>query len=137
MSNFQIATYINIIVIQTNNTMINKIITELYKKNIPMKVYNKLKRNLPYIEDVEDYQQEMYLILLEYTEAKIIDLYEQGRLDDYFARICINQLVNPNSNLNKLLQTNKHKTDIEEYEATHGEFDSEHNTESEIAFSTI
>ena len=45
--------------------MINKIITELYKKNIPMKVYNKLKRDLPYIEDVEDYQQEMYLILLE------------------------------------------------------------------------
>lgn len=128
---------INIIVIQTNHTMINKIITELYNKNIPMKVYNKLKRDLPYIEDVEDYQQEMYLILLEYTEAKIIDLYEQGRLDDYFARICINQLVNKNSNLHKLLQTNQHKTDIEEYEATHGEFDSEHNNESEIDFSTI
>jgi hypothetical protein len=117
--------------------MINKIITELYNKNIPMKVYNKLKRNLPYIEDVEDYQQEMYLILLEYTEAKIIDLYEQGRLDDYFARICINQLVNKNSNLHKLLQTNQHKTDIEEYESTHGEFDSEYNNESKIDFSTI
>ena len=36
--------------------MINKIITELYKKNIPYKgIHNKLKRKLPYEEDVEDY----------------------------------------------------------------------------------
>lgn len=112
--------------------MINKIITDLYNKNIPMKVYNKLKRELTFTDDVEDYQQEMYLILLEYTEAKIIDLYEQGKLDDYFARICINQLVNPNSKLHKLLQTNQHKTDIEEYEATHGEFDSEREIDNSI-----
>lgn len=107
--------------------MINKIITELYKKNIPMKVYNKLKRDLPYIEDVEDYQQEMYLTLLEYTEAKIIDLYEQGRLDDYFARICINQLVNKNSNLHKLLQTKWNKTEIDDEtdRETEGEYERE------------
>ena len=113
--------------------MINKIITELYKKNIPMKVYNKLKRDLPYIEDVEDYQQEMYLTLLEYTEAKIIDLYEQGRLDDYFARICINQLVNKNSNLHKLLQTKWKKQEMDN--ETEGEFDSEREYEPEIAIS--
>lgn len=122
---FELLSNINIIVRQTNHTMINKIITELYKKNIPMKVYNKLKRDLPYIEDVEDYQQEMYLTLLEYTEAKIIDLYEQGRLDDYFARICINQLVNKNSNLHKLLQTKWNKTEIDDETDRETEFDSE------------
>ena len=125
--NFELLSNINIIVRKTNITMINKIITELYKKNIPMKVYNKLKRDLPYIEDVEDYQQEMYLTLLEYTEAKIIDLYEQGRLDDYFARICINQLVNKNSNLHKLLQTKWNKTEIDDEtdRETEGEYERE------------
>lgn len=123
--NFELLSNINIIVRQTNHTMINKIITELYKKNIPIKVYNKLKRDLPHIEDVEDYQQEMYLTLLEYTEAKIIDLYEQGRLDDYFARICINQLVNKNSNLHKLLQTKWNKTEIDDETDRETEFDSE------------
>lgn len=93
------------------HTMINKIITEIYRKNIPMKIYNKLKRKLPYEEDVEDFCQEMYLILLETPEDKLIKLYNDKELDNYFARICINQLVNKNSNLHKLLQSNWIKTD--------------------------
>lgn len=107
--------------------MINKIITELYKKNIPMKVYNKLKRDLPYIEDVEDYQQEMYLILLETPEDKLIKLYNDKELDNYFARICINQLVNKNSNLHKLLQTKWNKTEIDDEtdRETEGEYERE------------
>lgn len=96
--------------------MINKLITELYTKNIPMKVYNKLKKKLNSIEDVEDYTQEMYLILLETPEDKILDLHKQGKLDDYFARICINQLVNHRSNLHKTLQTNWIKVNFEDYE---------------------
>lgn len=95
--------------------MINNIISEIYKKNIPMKVFNKLKRNLPQNEDIEDYSQEMYLILLETPKEKILDLHQQGRLADYFARICINQLVNTRSKLHAKLQTNLIKTDIEEY----------------------
>lgn len=96
--------------------MINKIISDLYTKNIPMKVYNKLKRKLPQTEDVEDYVQQMYLTLLETPESKILDLVQQGKLDDYFARICINQLVNKRSDLHKLLQTNWIKTEITENE---------------------
>lgn len=111
--------------------MINKIITEIYRKNIPIKIYNKLKRKLPYAEDVDDYQQEMYLILLETPEDKLIKLYNDKELDNYFARICINQLVNKNSNLHKLLQTKLIKTEIDN--ETEGEFDSE----PEIAISTI
>lgn len=93
---------------------------ELYAKNIPMKIFNKLKRNFQYNEDIQDYVQEMYLSILDdYTEEKIIDLYKQGKLDDYFARICINQLVNPKSKLHKKLQLNWDKINIDkllEYE---------------------
>lgn len=119
---FELLSNINIIVRQTT-TMINKIITELYRKQIPMKIYNKLKRKLPYAEDVDDYQQEMYLILLETPEDKLIKLYNDKELDNYFARICINQLVNKNSNLHKLLQTKLIKTEMNN--ETEGEFDSE------------
>lgn len=94
--------------------MINQLINSIYRKNIPIKIYNKLRRKLPNEEDVDDYVQEMYLILLETPEEKLLDLHQQGRLEDYFARICINQLVNKNSNLHKLLQTNWDKT-TEEY----------------------
>lgn len=94
--------------------MINRIITELYSKNIPQKIYHKLKRKLPNSDDMDDYYQQMYLILLETPEEKLLDLHKQGKLPDYFARICINQLVNKNSNLHKLLQTNWDKT-TEEY----------------------
>ena len=108
--------YLHKYIVKTNkHTMINKIITELYCKQIPNKIYNKLKRKLPYAEDIEDYQQEMYLILLETPKEKILDLHEQGKLADYFARICINQLVNIRSKLHIKLQTNLIKTDIEEY----------------------
>lgn len=96
--------------------MINNIINELYTKNIPMKVYNKLKKKLNSIEDIEDYKQEMYLILLETPEDKILDLHKQGKLYDYFARICINQLVNYRSKLHKTLQTNWIKVNFEDYE---------------------
>ena len=105
------------------HTMINKIITEIYRKQIPNKIYNKLKRKLPYEEDVEDYQQEMYLILLETPEDKLIKLYNDKELDNYFARICINQLVNKNSNLHKLLQTKWYKQEMDN--EAEGEFDSE------------
>lgn len=96
--------------------MINTIISKLYTKNIPMKVYNKLKNKLNSFDDIEDYKQEMYLMLLETPEDKILDLEEQGKLDDYFARICINQLVNYKSKLHKTLQTNWIKVNIEDYE---------------------
>ena len=96
--------------------MINDIITELYAKNIPMKIFNKLKKELPCTDDVQDYAQEMYLILLdEYPNDKIIDLYKQGNLDDYFARICINQLVNHKSKLHKKLQLNWDKINIDKF----------------------
>lgn len=95
--------------------MINDIITELYAKNIPMKILNKLKKELPCTDDVQDYVQEMYLILLEYSNDKIIDLYKQGELDNYFARICINQLANPKSKLHKKLQLNWDKINIDKF----------------------
>lgn len=108
--------------------MINRIITGIYKRNIPQKIFNKLKRKLPQFDDVDDYVQEMYLILLETPPDKLIDLHNQNRVDDYFARICINQLVNKNSTLHKKLQTNWNKTEINadtiDYELLREEFDS-------------
>lgn len=96
--------------------MINRIITEIYRKQIPNKIYNKLKRKPPNQEDMEDYVQEMYMILLELPTDKILDLNNQGRLADYFARICLNQLTNTRSTYHETMQTNWIKTDIEDYD---------------------
>lgn len=49
----------------------------------------------------KDLFQEALLILLEYNNEKIIDIYRQGRIRFFFARICTNLYRNKNSTFNK------------------------------------
>ena len=64
----------------------NEIVEKIYKQSIPKKAWKKLRDSA-----YEDYCQEMYLLLLEMPEEKMYKLYEQGKLEDYFFRICQHQ----------------------------------------------
>lgn len=84
----------------------DNIFNEIYKKKIPEKIslmnINKFKEK----EDTQDYVQEMYLIFLTLDKKKIKDLYDENKLEDYFAKICYNQLKNTKSTYNKLMENN-------------------------------
>lgn len=47
--------------------------------------------------DMKDLCQMVYLILLEYDEAKIVDLWEHHQMQFFLARIIINQFRSSNS----------------------------------------
>lgn len=47
--------------------------------------------------DLQDLAQGVYLILLEYNEARLVDLYETGALGFFIARIICNQYLSKNS----------------------------------------
>ena len=51
----------------------------------------------PLSQDLKDLSQMVYLILLEYDEAKIIDLWENHQMDFFLARIIVNQYHSVNS----------------------------------------
>lgn len=67
----------------TKNDIINIIYKENWLENITNK-YN-IEENLK-----NDFIQEMYVILLEYNEDKIIDLYKKNQLKYFLIRICVN-----------------------------------------------
>lgn len=55
-----------------------------------------------YLEDLkEDFQQELWLIILELPEDKLIRLYENKQLDFYLLSIARNQITNSNSKFNR------------------------------------
>ena len=93
----------------------NTIITEMYEKHIPLKIYKKLK---PYydLELLYDFEQEMILELYNIPTEKLKELYINNELDKYFAQICLNQIVNPKSTFNKQYETNITKIDVTDYE---------------------
>lgn len=91
------------------------IISELYNKHIPLKIFKKLKR----FDDWElmfDFEQEMLLNILEIPPDKLIGLHARKELDNYFGKICLNQLVNPKSTFNKKYETKITKLPIIDYE---------------------
>lgn len=51
----------------------------------------------PLTNELQDLAQMVYLILLEYDEDKVIDLYEHGQIDFFIARIILNQYRSTNS----------------------------------------
>ena len=93
----------------------NTIITKTYEKHIPLKIYKKLK---PYYdwELLYDFEQEMILELYNIPTDKLKELYLKNELDNYFAQICLNQIVNPKSTFNKQYETNITKIDVTDYE---------------------
>ena len=63
---------------------------------------------------LEDLCQLVYLILLEYDEGKIVDLWENGQINFFLARILLNQYRSTNSPFYKLFRKYESKaTDIE------------------------
>lgn len=96
--------------------MRNRIIEEIYMKRIPERLAAKVPR-FKCREDVEDYTQEMYLMLLETPEDKLISMQQKGELPNYFAKMCINQLCNTKSFLHRKLETYITKFNLEDYES--------------------
>ncbi len=63
---------------------------------------------------LEDLCQMVYLILLEYDDAKIEDLWENGQMNFFIARILLNQYKSTNSPFYKLFRKYESKCqDIE------------------------
>ena len=63
---------------------------------------------------LEDLCQMVYLILLEYDEGKIVDLWENGQINFFLARILLNQYRSTNSPFYKLFRKYESKCqDIE------------------------
>lgn len=58
----------------------------------------------PLTPDLKDLSQMVYLALLEYDEAKIVDLWEHGQINFFIARIIINQYRSSNSPFYKLFR---------------------------------
>ena len=70
------------------------ILEDLYNKHIPLKIYKTLKHYTDF-DLLYDFEQEMMLAIALHGPEKLKQLYEANELDNYFARICINQIVHP------------------------------------------
>lgn len=91
------------------------IITQLYDKHIPLKIFKKLIHYSKW-ELMYDFEQQMFIELYNVPEDKIHKLFIDNELDNYFAKICLNQLINPKSKFNKLYDTKILKIPIDEIE---------------------
>lgn len=58
----------------------------------------------PVAGTLEDLCQMVYLVLLEYDESKIVDLWENGQINFFIARILLNQYRSSNSPYYKLFR---------------------------------
>lgn len=61
----------------------------------------------PVTDELQDLVQMVYLILLEYDEAKIVDLWDNGQINFFIARILLNQYRSSNSPFYKLFRKPK------------------------------
>lgn len=91
------------------------IISDIYNKHIPLKIYKKL---VPYYnwELLQDYEQQMLVELYNIPTDKLEKLYINKELENYFGQICLNQLVNKKSTFNKLYETTINKSELTDYE---------------------
>lgn len=68
----------------------------------------------PLDTDLKDLSQMVYLILLEYDEDKLLDLWDNGQINFFIARIILNQYRSTNSPFHKLYRKYARRTeDIE------------------------
>lgn len=58
----------------------------------------------PLTPDLKDLSQMVYLILLEYDESKLRDLWDHGQMNFFIARIILNQYRSTNSPFYKLFR---------------------------------
>ena len=68
----------------------------------------------PLSADLKDLAQMVYLILLEYDETKLQDLWDHGQINFFIARVILNQYRSVNSPFYKLFRKHgKRQEDIE------------------------
>ena len=60
--------------------------------------------------DLKDLAQMVYLVLLEYDEKKLQDLWEHGQMNFFIARIILNQYRSANSPFHKLFRKYAQRT---------------------------
>ena len=73
----------------------------------------------PLNADLKDLSQMVYVILLEYDENKLVDLWENGQMNFFIARIILNQYRSANSPYYKLIRKYARKAeDITEFRET-------------------
>ena len=91
----------------------NQIIEEIYNEKIIERCLAKYsKRMNGFIEDVV---QDIYMMIIEMPEDKLLKLYNDNELTYYILTICRNQCVNKYSKTNKKYQTNVKKINYDEY----------------------
>ena len=73
--------------------MFNKIITEVYRTDMVKEIISNMKVSAI---DIEDLEQEIYMILLEYNKDKIIELYCNNQLK-YFIVGIVQRQYNSNT----------------------------------------
>ena len=91
----------------------NQIIEEIYNEKIIERCLAKYsKRMNGYNEDVV---QDIYMMILEMPEDKLLKLYNDNELTYYILTICRNQCTNIYSKSNKKYQTTVNKINYDEY----------------------
>lgn len=84
------------------------------ERRVETMVENIARRSLT--PELKDLAQMVYLILLEYDEEKMADLWENGQMNFFIARIIINQYRSANSPFFKLFRKYGLKAeDIDQY----------------------
>lgn len=68
--------------------MFNTIIKEIYEENIVKDIITNMRVKS---NDVDDLEQEIYMILLEYNQDRIIELYEKNQLKYFIVGIISRQ----------------------------------------------
>lgn len=80
-------------------TEYEEIINFVLSSDLIPKIAHKYKHYLKW--DCEDYKQEMYLILLEIPQDKVISLFHSGDLIRYLMQVLKNQLFNKKSTFSR------------------------------------
>lgn len=70
----------------------NKIIEELYETGLVRELINNCDKGRTQSFNLDDLEQDVYMILLEQPEKKIEDIYEKKQLKFFITRIILNQL---------------------------------------------
>lgn len=68
--------------------MVGKILTELYTNGVIKEMCENMRVTS---NDIDDFMSELYLILLEYDPAKIVELYEKNQLRYFIVGIISRQ----------------------------------------------
>ena len=91
----------------------NNIIEQRYNEKIIERClakYSKIMKG-----NIEDVVQDIYMMIIEMPEDKLLKLYNDNELTYYILTICKNQCVNKYSKSNKKYQTNVKKINYDEY----------------------